>query len=132
MRRTIGFAFLTLLLACGTSRSLDTMTASDLVARYLQPYQITGLTMDSLTRTQSPFPDGYLAVATFTLLFEDGRKVAFKDQPVYITFNEVHHAFEVNRQFTTVAQSVEGAIGIHNAGKYFKSHPYNPSPWNKR
>ena len=132
MRRAIGLAFLTLLLACGTSRNLDTQTASDLVAKYLQAYKITGLTMESLTRTQSPFPDGYLAVATFSLPFEDGRKVAFKNQPVYITFNEVSHAFEVNRQFTTVAQSVEGAIGIHNAGQYLKSHPYNPSPWNKR
>ena len=132
MRRNTGLIFLALLLACGTSRSLDTKMAANLVAKYLQPYPIVGLTMQSLTRTQSPFPDGYLALATFTLPFEDGQKVAFKDQPVYITFNEVSHAFEVNRQITTVAQSVEGAIGLHNTGQYLKSHPYNPSPWNKR
>jgi len=132
MRRTIGLAFLALLLACGPSRSLDSKTAADLVAKYLQSYPITGLAMENLTRTQAPFPDGYLAMATFTLPFDDGQRVAFKDQPVYITFNEVSHAFEVNRQLTTVAQSVEGAIGIHNTGQYLKSHPYNPSPWNKR
>ena len=132
MRRTIGLAFLALLLACGPSRSLDTKMAADLVAKYLQSYPITGLSMENLTRTQAPFPDGYLAMATFTLPFDDGQRVAFKDQPIYITFNEVSHAFEVNRQLTTVAQSIEGAIGIHNTGQYLKSHPYNPSPWNKR
>ena len=132
MRRYAGLAFLALLLACGPSRSLDTRTATNLVATYLQPYRITGLALQSLTRSRSPFPEGYLAVVGFTIPFEDGQKVAFKDQPIYITFNEVSRAFEVNRQVTTVAQSVEGAIGLHKTGQYLKSHPYDPSPWKKR
>ena len=131
MRRYAGLAFLALLLACGISRSMDTRTATDLVAAYLQPYRITGLTLQNLTRSQSPFPEGYLAIVGFTIAFEDGQKVAFKDQPIYITFNEVSRAFEVNRQVTTVAQSVEGAIGLHKTSQYLKSHPYNPAPWTK-
>jgi len=89
------------------------------------------MTLESLVQTQSPLPKAYLATVTFTLTFEDGATMPFKGQPVYLTFNEVTHAFEVNRLFSSVAQSIQETIALHNTGNYLKTHPYNPSPWKK-
>ena len=131
MRRITGLAFLALVLACGPSRTLNSVVATTLVEGYLKPYPVSGITLESLTETQPPLPKAFVAVVAFTISFEDGQKVPFKGQPIYITFNEATHAFEVNRQLSTVAQSVDGAIGLHKTGQYMKSHPYDPSPWHK-
>ncbi len=131
MRRTTCLAFLALILACGPSHTLNSVVATALVESYLKPYPVSGIVLESLTETQPPLPKAYVAVVAFTIAFEDGQKVPFKGQPVYITFNEATRAFEVNRQLSTVARSVEGAIGLHKTGQYLKSHPYDPSPWHK-
>lgn len=135
MRRYTGLVFFAMLLAygaCGQPPRLNTQAASALVAAYLEPYRVTELTLESLSRSRSQYRDGYVALVGFKVPLGDGKEDLFQSQPVYITFNEVTHAYEVNRQITTVAQSVEGAIGLHQTGQYLKAHPYDPSPWKKR
>ena len=112
----------------GPTHTLTPTVASMLVKGYLKPYAISGMTLESLTNAQPPLPRAYLAVVTFPLSFGDGATMPFKGQPVYITFNEVTRAFEVDREFTSVAKSIEETICPSQHGHLPQEPPLQSDP----
>ncbi|MFZ5984117.1 MAG: hypothetical protein ACOYXN_07115 [Acidobacteriota bacterium] len=132
MKRWTGLVFLALLLAC--SRSLSPAEAQGLVRDYLAPFHVEQLTFANMTQTSLPGGgEAYVVVANFVVPYKPGETLKpMPNQTFYLTFNELSHRYEVNRQLTGVAQGIQGMIDLRKTADFMKDHPYDPTPWKKR
>jgi hypothetical protein len=132
-RRILPVSILLLAALAACSRSLSQGEAQSLIREYLAPFKVDQLIFKSMTRTQVPAAgDSYVVVADFVVPYNGKILEPMPNQTFTITFNELTHRYEINQQLTSVAQGIQGMIGIHKMADTMRTTPYNPSPWHKR